>query len=641
LALLRCWLLCMLVQAAPACLAAGEVTAFAAEQTFASPEAAWQARASFRKVTQAPAFLGWAKGPRWVWLQAPPDECPQASTCFVYFGAPPVARFEAWSINAQSGSATLLTSGGAAVPTGDADRHASPRVVIPWSHGSDSVLVRFDPIATAVIDPRLIDATDLNRIARQEGWIAGTIICLLVLALIFHAHSIYTKQSRADIERLGIILTASIWILVFNLFADQALAGWSSIAINRLISGLLALILILINFQIIDIFNIHEEPKWINIGLRVITLTVIPSCFIGEILWGSSLQGLMTNAGFQAPVVLAAVVIRHLKGDPDASRLIGLGVLQVVTLELHIASAWGVIPYSWLLHNAWKGCLGLGILVAFWDGWMGNQLERRLTQARKERLQKLLLEEKQKLEVRVDERTNELQIALTELRHMEEQQRRLLALASHEFRTPATIIKSSLDVLDVLPESTSEMGKAQLSILRNASARLTFLANNLIDHERWREMSVKPQFQHLNLCAWLNTFAAESPPNLNLITHIPTEPLYVLCDVVLLRIALQNLIDNAIIHSKANRPVTLHLMSTRDQASIVVDDQGAGVPDEYKASVFDRFFSSVGHGFGQTHGLGLSIVKSVMQLHHGHASCDDAPGGGARFTLILPRSDLP
>jgi signal transduction histidine kinase len=154
-------------------------------------------------------------------------------------------------------------------------------------------------------------------------------------------------------------------------------------------------------------------------------------------------------------------------------------------------------------------------------------------------------------------------------------------------------------------------------------------------------MSVKPQFQHINLSDWLTKLADDTPSNINLTTDIPQEPVYVLADVVLLRIAIQNLIDNATVHNKANGQVTLRLVSESDQTTVMVDDHGEGVPDKLKATVFDRFFSSRSDSFGQTHGLGLSIVRSVVQMHHGQASCDDAPGGGARFTLILPRSDLP
>ncbi|WP_396269034.1 hypothetical protein [Ideonella sp.] len=323
---LRCLLICFIVQTSSTCFGAGGVTAFESDLPFTSPEEAWQSRAGFREVTQAPEFLGWAKGPRWVWLQARTAVCVQASNCLVYFGAPPVVRYEAWSIDAQTGSATHLTSGGAAAPRVEGSSTHSPRVVIPWPHATDSVLVRFEPIATAVIDPQLIDAVALNRLARLEGWIAGTIFCLLFIAFTFHAYSIYARRSRSDMERVGIILTACIWILVFNLFVDESLRGWSGIYINRFISTLLATILILINFQIIDLFNIHEEPRWIENGLRIVGFSVIPSCVLGEIIYGSSLQGLMTNAGIQALIFLAAAYRRYIKGDPDARRLIWLGV---------------------------------------------------------------------------------------------------------------------------------------------------------------------------------------------------------------------------------------------------------------------------------------------------------------------------
>jgi signal transduction histidine kinase len=99
---------------------------------------------------------------------------------------------------------------------------------------------------------------------------------------------------------------------------------------------------------------------------------------------------------------------------------------------------------------------------------------------------------------------------------------------------------------------------------------------------------------------------------------------------------LYNLLSNAIGFSDAGGTITLRCWRQDSMIAFTVADQGVGIPEDYQQAVFDRFES---RSHGSRHrgaGLGLSVVKSLAELHGGSVMLDSAPGRGTRVTLLLP-----
>jgi signal transduction histidine kinase len=110
-------------------------------------------------------------------------------------------------------------------------------------------------------------------------------------------------------------------------------------------------------------------------------------------------------------------------------------------------------------------------------------------------------------------------------------------------------------------------------------------------------------------------------------------------DVAALRRALLNLLDNALKHTPAGGHVNCHAGPLDDAHwSIEVTDTGAGIPPRERRRIFDAFYR-IGDELRRTTpgtGLGLALVKRTAEAHGGRVEVDDAPGGGARFTITLP-----
>ena len=106
-------------------------------------------------------------------------------------------------------------------------------------------------------------------------------------------------------------------------------------------------------------------------------------------------------------------------------------------------------------------------------------------------------------------------------------------------------------------------------------------------------------------------------------------------DLALLRIAIQNLVDNAIRYGR--EPVLLHLQQTPDAIGITVSDCGPGIPAHEHEAIFERYYRAVTPQARSGAGIGLSLVRKIASLHGGRVEVDSQPGEGSRFTIWLPR----
>jgi signal transduction histidine kinase len=115
----------------------------------------------------------------------------------------------------------------------------------------------------------------------------------------------------------------------------------------------------------------------------------------------------------------------------------------------------------------------------------------------------------------------------------------------------------------------------------------------------------------------------------------PDVPVQVWADKAALHRALLNLVENADRHGHGLTGVTL--VPSDEAIELHVDDAGPGVPVEERDHVFERFVRGGSRGSLPGTGLGLSLVLETVRAHHGTVWCGEAPAGGARFTVRLPR----
>lgn len=288
------------------------------------------------------------------------------------------------------------------------------------------------------------------------------------------------------------------------------------------------------------------------------------------------------------------------------------------------------------------------LFLALADQFRQEQVQRFKAQESAITAQKLLLENLQSsndlLETAVNERTEQLRQLLTQEQAMLTQYKRFGAMVSHEFRNPLSIIKSQLSLL----RKEQELGELQLdkrlSVLRNATERLTIMFEKWLQSDRLSNTLQDIDSHPIPLQAWLKHFVTT---NVHCLMGSPVRlaetasNLHLFCDEYLLDIALGNLVDNARKYGGANMPITIETRQRPGQVGLAIIDQGPGIaPDEQK-KVFDDYFRIAPQAGISGVGLGLSIISRIIQAHGGEIELNSQLGQGSVFILWFPEKQVP
>ena len=222
-------------------------------------------------------------------------------------------------------------------------------------------------------------------------------------------------------------------------------------------------------------------------------------------------------------------------------------------------------------------------------------------------------------------------------------QRRFVADASHELRTPVAAIRSMTDV--VLAQSTPIESEEYVAVLRDVNAeseRLGHLINGLLLLARSDENQVL--FEHelvrldllaTDVAATIEPLATERDITLEIVAR---QPILVMGDEVRLIQVIMNLLDNAVTYSNSGARVKLEVKKEQNKAIMIVTDTGIGIAKDHLDHIFERFYRvdpARSRAAGST-GLGLSIVDWIVRAHDGSITVESEVGKGTTFTVALP-----
>ena len=240
------------------------------------------------------------------------------------------------------------------------------------------------------------------------------------------------------------------------------------------------------------------------------------------------------------------------------------------------------------------------------------------------------------------------QAAMLEEKLAEEQrltllQRNFVSMASHEFRTPLAIIDGHIQRLisQQYRVTTEELAQRARKI-RNMVQRMTQLIDNLIGSARLIDGPIDLYYHPSEVdFRWLLRDSChlqrELTPDATIVE--PAEsipPLMVYGDAALLGQLLSNLLSNAVKYSPPGGLVEIVAARTDAEVTVSISDHGIGIPEAERERVFERYYrASNTSGIGGT-GVGLSLVRSIVDLHNGAISLESAEGKGSRFSLRLP-----
>jgi PAS domain S-box-containing protein len=217
----------------------------------------------------------------------------------------------------------------------------------------------------------------------------------------------------------------------------------------------------------------------------------------------------------------------------------------------------------------------------------------------------------------------------------------LVATVSHELKTPLTSIRLAVHLL--LEEAAGALTPKQTELLldaRDNAERLLATINNLLDLTRMESGKEWLDLQPITPTDLLQTAADSVRPRaeakgVEVRVEAPPDLPPVEVDRQRLGHALDNLLDNAVLHTPPGGRITLSGARENGQVILAVADTGEGIPAEYLSHVFERFFRVPEQRQGSGTGLGLAIVREVVTAHGGTITCESRPGEGTVFRIRL------
>jgi PAS domain S-box-containing protein len=237
-------------------------------------------------------------------------------------------------------------------------------------------------------------------------------------------------------------------------------------------------------------------------------------------------------------------------------------------------------------------------------------------------------------------------IDITERKRVERLKDEFVSMVSHELRTPLTSISGSLGLLlGAGTEQSHEPMHRLLTIAQRNCERLIRLLNDILDIEKMESGKLIFNFERTAVLALveqaiegIRNFAENHGVRLHLAADTDAE---VEADPLRLLQVMTNLLSNAIKFSPAGEDVIVTVEKDAAAVRIAVRDRGPGIPEEFKARIFQKFAqadAAEGHQKGGS-GLGLSIVRQIVDRLSGEIFFENAPGGGTIFCVTLPTGD--
>lgn len=221
-----------------------------------------------------------------------------------------------------------------------------------------------------------------------------------------------------------------------------------------------------------------------------------------------------------------------------------------------------------------------------------------------------------------------------------EMRKDFIANASHELKTPITIIRGFAETLQDNPDLDKQIvHDITEKIVRN-SHRMTKIIKNLLtlaDIENLPLFRLQ-SYSLLELAQNCAQTVMSMHSKVSVVFNTEGDNFFIDCDVELLEVALMNLLDNAAKYSKDNPQIIISLQRLNTHTKLSVKDKGIGIPEVDIEHIFQRFYTVnklESKKMGGS-GLGLSIVETIVEKHCGKIYVDSAPMQGSTFTMLLP-----
>ena len=221
---------------------------------------------------------------------------------------------------------------------------------------------------------------------------------------------------------------------------------------------------------------------------------------------------------------------------------------------------------------------------------------------------------------------------------------RFVSDASHELRTPISVIQGYVNLLDRWGKEDEKTMQEAIDAIKSETQNMKELVEHLLFLARGDNETIRLHEENIDVCSIIDEIIKEAQmidPNHKFEINL-NRPSYINADRQLFKQAIRILIDNSIKYTPEGEIIILKVVNEEDNVRIIIQDNGIGISPEDIQHIFDRFYRSDESRARKTggSGLGLSIAKWIIERHGGHFEVLSRLDIGTRITIIMPISDV-
>lgn len=219
-----------------------------------------------------------------------------------------------------------------------------------------------------------------------------------------------------------------------------------------------------------------------------------------------------------------------------------------------------------------------------------------------------------------------------------EAEKQFTADASHELRTPISVIKGACEY-GMKYDETPEERQETITMIHRQAEKMSTLVSELLSMTRLDQGTERANFTEADLSALIKSICQEQTGECYILHCDIEENIIASIDVSLISRLLQNLLDNAVKYGRPDGSIWVSLCKREGEIQLSVKDDGMGIPAEHREKIWQRFYQADPSRSGDNGaGLGLSMVKKIAEIHGGYMSLTSEEGKGSTFTLHLPEN---
>lgn len=495
---------------------------------------------------------------------------------------------------------------------------------LDFEPGQHELYLRLKTSSTMVALLKLWQPSAFDSHLRNSYFVLGLYFSLILTVLILNiANWFVSKRVIFVVYSLYLVLNSVQWLGINGLiaefiFPEQPLLANLSLGMSLSLSASMAFIFFSMLFEFRKYHAFLYRYNQVGATLGIVTAIATPLGYYQLFAPWLLLIAIISLAF--AP----RIIIRLWRTQENWNRLLVVSYsIFTILVSLNILSSLAVLPYNEPITYAGMVSNIFHVLIIHFAIMLHYH---RLENMHKESLKQATIM-KTKIELEQNYR---------------EEQSQLLAMITHEIRTPIAVINAANESLQLIDDRTSlnEERTLRYNRINNAVMRMNMVMEMALAQEGNDNLSF--EIETINLVELTNDVINLSGGNTlqRIVFDMPIAKVSVPADIRLLRIALLNLLNNALKYSPKESVVNIAIeqsvVENNKGTSWIIDDTGPGIADELREKIFDKYQRGDERSNNAGMGLGLFLVARIVERHDGNVTIASSPSGGSRFCLWLP-----